>query len=91
MRLTKLRLSGLVQVSFTGALRLAADGRASIDIEAHTIGELIKSLGERFPEMSDVLDEGIAVAIDGVIYRDDWTQHIPDGAQVFVMARIAGG
>jgi molybdopterin converting factor small subunit len=91
MRLMKPRLSGLVQVSLTGALRLAADGHASIDIEARTIGELITTLVERFPEMSEVLDEGIAVAIDGVIYRDDWTQRIPESAQVFLMPRIAGG
>ena len=87
----KPRLIGLVQVSLTGALRLAADGHASVDIEARTIGELITTLVERFPEMSEVLDEGIAVAIDGVIYRDDWTQRIPESAQVFLMPRIAGG
>ena len=87
----KQKPSGLVQVSLTGALRLAADGHASIDIEARTIGELITTLVEQFPDMSEVLEEGIAVAIDGVIYRDDWTQRIPNGAQVFLMPRIAGG
>ena len=37
------------------------------------------------------LDRGIAVAIDGVVYRDDWTQKIPGGAEVFLMPRIEGG
>ena len=32
-----------------------------------------------------------AVAIDGVIYRDDWTQRIPEDAQVVLIPRIAGG
>jgi sulfur-carrier protein len=91
MRLMKLRVRRLLLVSLSGPLRLAADGLASIDIEAGTIRELMARLVERFPEMSDELDEGIAVAIDGVIYRDDWTQHIPEGAQVFLMPRIAGG
>ena len=85
------RANRLVQVSLTGSLRLAADGAASVDIEAATIRELITQLVERFPDMSAELDNGIAVAIDGVIYRDDWTQPIPKNSAVFLMPRIAGG
>lgn len=80
-----------MQVSVTGALRVAAGGCASIEIEAHTIRELITRVVERFPDMAEELEDGIAVAIDGVIYRDDWTQPIPPDAQVFLMPRIAGG
>ena len=46
---------------------------------------------ERFPDLSDDLARGIAVAIDGVIYRDDWTQKIPKRAEVVLMPRIEGG
>ena len=80
-----------VQVSLNGALRSGAGGADSVDIEAATIRELLTKLVERYPDMQDHLDRGIAVAIDGVIYRDDWTQKIPRGAEVFLMPRIEGG
>ena len=78
-------------VSLNGALRSGAGGAASIDIEAATIRELLTKLIERFPDMAAPLDQGIAVAIDGVVYRDDWTQPIPENAEVVLMPRIAGG
>ena len=80
-----------MQVSLNGALRSGAGGAASIEIEAATIHELLAKLVERFPDMSDYLDRGIAVAIDGVVFRDDWTQSIPKGSEVFLMPRIEGG
>ena len=80
-----------MQVSLNGALRSGADGAASIDIEAATIRELLTKLVERYPAMSDHMDRGIAVAIDGLVYRDDWNQPIPSNAEVFLMPRIEGG
>ena len=80
-----------MQVSFNGVLRSAAGGADSVDIEAATIRELIVKLVDRFPDMSGEVDRGIAVAIDGVVYRDDWTRRIPANAEVFLMPRIAGG
>jgi len=80
-----------VRVDLNGALRSGAGGAASIDIEAATIKELFTKLLERYPDMQDHFDRGIAVAIDGVIFRDDYTQKIPKGAEVFLMPRIDGG
>ncbi|XOV85530.1 MAG: MoaD/ThiS family protein [bacterium] len=80
-----------MQVSLNGALRSGAGGAASINIEAATIAELLHKLIERYPDMSSHLDRGIAVAINGVVYRDDWTQKIPPNAEVFLMPRIEGG
>ena len=80
-----------MQVSLNGALRSGVGGAASIEIEAATIAELLNKLIERYPDMSAHLDKGIAVAIDGVVFRDDWTQKIPAGAEVFLMPRIEGG
>ena len=64
-RLTKWPNSKLVQVSFTGAVRLAADGCASVEIDAHTMRELMRQLIARFPDMAEEVDNGVAVAIDG--------------------------
>jgi molybdopterin synthase sulfur carrier subunit len=80
-----------MQINLSGALRSGADGASTIEIEASTIRELLTRLADLYPQMEVHLDEGIAVAIDGVIYRDDWTQPIPAGAEVVLIPRIKGG
>ncbi len=81
----------MAQVHVTGALRDALDGAASVMIEAASIRELLRKLVERHPRMQRHIDEGIAVSIDGDIYRDDWSQPIPAGAEVYLLPRIPGG
>ncbi len=80
-----------MQVGLSGPLRAAANGEASINIEAETIRELLNRLLERYPAMKQHMEIGIAVSIDGAIYRDNWTTKIPEGADVYLLPRIAGG
>jgi sulfur-carrier protein len=81
----------LLQVSLTGALRSAANGAATVSIEADTIRELLTRLVERYPRMQSHLDDGIAVSINGQIYRDNWSEPITPGAEVFLLPRLQGG
>jgi hypothetical protein len=46
---------------------------------------------ERYPAMQQHMDQGIAVAIDGTIYRDDHSVTIPAVAEVYLLPRIQGG
>lgn len=80
-----------MRVELNGSLRDGAGGAAGLDIEAETIAELLERLVERYPDMQRHLDNGIAVAIDGEVYRDDWTVAIPRDAEVVLLPRIAGG
>jgi sulfur-carrier protein len=75
----------------SGPLRAAVDGAASIDIEAASIRELLRKLVERYPKIQQHLDAGIAVAVNGEIFRDRWAEPIPAGAEVVLMPRIQGG
>lgn len=81
----------MLDVQLSGSLREAADGAASVSIEAATIRELLRKLAERYPRMQDRIDAGVAVSIDGEIYRDNWSEPIPDDAEVFLLPRIQGG
>ena len=81
----------MVQVSLTGSFRAAMGGVASVEVEADTIRELFARLLERYPALQDHLDEGIAVSINGEIYRDEWGKAIPANAEVFLLPRIQGG
>jgi molybdopterin synthase sulfur carrier subunit len=81
----------MLEVNLSGSLRDAANGAASIDIEAASIRELIRKVVERYPRMQDRVDEGIAVSVNGQIFRDNWGEAIPTGAEIYLMPRIAGG
>ncbi len=80
-----------VEVQLSASLREFAGGAVSVTVEAATIRELLRKLVELFPRMQRRIDEGIAVSINGEIYRDDRNQAIPEGAEVFLLPRIQGG
>ena len=79
------------EVRLFGGLRDAVDGAESVKLEGTTIRELLENLSEEYPPMRERIAQGIAISIDGVIYRDDWEQPIPEGAEVGLLSRIAGG
>ena len=85
--------AGAVEVRLPASLRALAGGRASFPIAAPTptVAVLLQRLGETYPELAPVLARGVAVAIDGQLYRDAWLQPIPAGAEVYLMPRVAGG
>ena len=79
------------EVWLFGGLRDAVDGAESVRVEGTTVRELLENLSEEYPLIRDRISQGIAIAIDGVIYRDDWEQPIPEDAEVGLLSRIAGG
>ena len=81
----------MVTVSLASGYRDAAEGAASVEIEAGTVRELLRKLEERFPRMTPLFEEGVAVSINGDIYRDIRDLAIPEGAEVFLLPRLQGG
>jgi molybdopterin converting factor small subunit len=81
----------MVLVMLSGPLKTAVGGRTDIEVEAATIHQLLSRLGQDHPKLKPLLDRGVAVAIDGQIYRDDWFRPIPPGSEVVILPRMAGG
>jgi sulfur-carrier protein len=81
----------MAEVQLWGALAAAAGGQRTVDIAAKDIRELFRKLAERFPEVEPFIEQGIAVSINGTIYRDTWSQPLPEGAEIFLLPRLAGG
>ena len=81
----------MVTVSLSSGFADAADGAASVEIEAATVRELLRRLVDRYPRMEALFDEGVAVSINGDIYRDIRDLPIPEGAEVFLLPRLQGG
>ena len=81
----------MVEVTLWAGLRPLADNQAVVTVEARTIREMLRKLEERYPGLADPIRGQVAVAINGTIYRDDWSQELPEGAEVMLMRRLAGG
>jgi len=81
----------MAEIYLWGALRPAAGGASSVEIEAVTIRELFRKLEEQYPGMAPHIARGIAVSINGKIFRDSWGETIPENAEVYLLPRIQGG
>ncbi len=81
----------MVCVRLGGTLKAAAGGRSEFDLEADDIRGLLTRLAELCPELKPRLDKGVAVAIDGQIYRNAWFTPVPPDAEVFILPRMSGG
>lgn len=60
-------------------------------MNAKNIRELFRKLAEDYPGMEPHIARGVAVSIDGKIYRDDWQRELPEGAEIYLLPRIQGG
>ena len=60
-------------------------------MDAKTIRELFRKLEDAYPGMTPHLARGVAVSIDGRIYRDDWGTELPEGSEIYLLPRIQGG
>ena len=78
-------------VELFAGLRDAVGGAKSVQVEGATIRELLQNIAREYPPLRERIEQGIAVAVDGNIYRDDWDQQISEGAEVVLLTRIAGG
>ena len=81
----------MAEIHLWGALRPAADGALSVDVEAETIRDLFRKLEDQYPGMAPHIARGIAVSINGKIYRDSWNEKLPAGAEIYLLPRIQGG
>ena len=84
-------MNGKMRVSLSSTFQLTDGSGSTVEVQAETIAEMMASLTDRYPGFRALLVRGVAVSIDGQIFRDDWTQRIPAGAQVFLIPRIEGG
>jgi molybdopterin converting factor small subunit len=81
----------MLRVKLGGPLMSQAGGATEFAVEAKTIREMLVRLGEEHPQLKPVLDRGVAVAINGTIYRGAFLAEIADGSEVYLLSPIAGG
>ena len=81
----------MIEVRLWAGLIPLADNQKVVRVQARTIRELFRKLEERYPAMAEPLQDEVAVAINGRVFRDDWSQPLPEDAEIFLMRRLAGG
>lgn len=79
------------RVRLWGSLAASIDGQTEVQVEAATLRELLDRLKRDYPALRPQLERGVSVAIDGVIYNDDWFTPINDESEVVLLARLKGG
>ena len=81
----------MLKVGLWGSLKPLLDGKDSLEIEAKTIGELLKKLAAAHPALKPVIDRGVSVSVDGVVYNASWHQPLNEKQEIFVLPRMGGG
>ena len=77
-------LSGSSCHAFTG-------GQTELEVSARTFRALVRELNERFAGLGTQVEEGMAIAIDGVIYQDAYGAKLEEGSEIYLIPKIAGG
>ena len=81
----------MARVVLTGNLKRYTGGQAEFDLEAETVRQLFRLLGERHPDLKPHLEHGLAVAIDGQIYQNAFLEPIAPASEVFLLPQLPGG
>jgi sulfur-carrier protein len=81
----------MVEVHVWGALRPVIGGASSLHVDTPTIRALFKHLSDTYPGIAPHIQRGIAVSINGKIYRDSWDEKLPQDAEIYLLPRIPGG
>jgi molybdopterin converting factor small subunit len=81
----------LARVILSGTLRQLAGGASELELEVRDVRQLLRALGERFPELAPHLEGGYAIAIDGEIFQDAWFAPIGPDSEVHLVPAIRGG
>ena len=80
-----------LEIHLWGALRPHAGGAPSVLVNASTIRELFRVLSEKYPGMETHIQRGVAVSINGQIFRDQWDTSLPQDAEIYLLPRVPGG
>ena len=67
------------------------DGQAEVEVEASTIGEVLRGLILKYPELEDYIDAGVSVAVDGKIIANDLTKTVTEKSEIHLMQKLRGG
>ena len=81
----------MVKVLLWGSLASRVEGRNELDVNAGNVKQLLERLSRDHPALKPMLDKGVSVSIDGMMYNDAWFKEISDKNEICILPRIEGG
>lgn len=81
----------MARVHLSGTLKQLTGGVSEIELDARDVRQLLRALGELYPELAPHLESGYAIAIDGEIFQDAWFAPIRPDSEIHLVPAIRGG
>ena len=81
----------MVEVNLRSGLRAQAGGHEIVQVEAKTVGEVLRALIAAHPGLKPSIDAGISVAVDGRIIVNSLTEPVSPNSEVFLLQKLRGG
>ena len=66
-------------------------GQSEIEVEASTFRRLLLELERRYPGLGHQVEEGMAVAVDGVIFQDAFGLELKAENEIVLIPKIGAG
>lgn len=80
-----------VEVHLWAGIRAFAEGQERVTVEARNVGEMLTALAQTYPGMADIIEEGVSVSINGLLFADDLTPKLEEGQEIFLLQKLRGG
>lgn len=66
-------------------------GVTEVEVDVKNVRGLMKALDERYPGIAAVLEDEMAIAMNGSIYHDAYLEAVGADTEVYFIPRIGGG
>ena len=81
----------MVEVNLWPGLRRFTDGAVKVEVEARNVGEVLDDLCRIHPELKEIIDAGVSVAVDGRVIASGLTERVRPDSEVFLIQQLKGG
>jgi molybdopterin synthase sulfur carrier subunit len=77
--------------SISGQVLELTGGVGQFEIEAFDVRSLLRALEVRYPGLGQLVDDGMAIAIDGEVHQDALDEALRADSEVVLIPRIGAG
>lgn len=81
----------MVEVNLWPGLRRFTDGAVKVEVEAKNVGEVLEGLAAIYPELEDIIEAGVSVAVDGKVIASGLMEEVRPDSEVFLIQQLKGG
>ncbi len=75
---------------WAGAKRLIED-ESPLNISGKTVGELLQNLVVKYPNLKNIVREGVSCSVDDKLVFNSSTETVFENSEVYIFERISGG